>query len=100
MFLATIPSILYIDKIGRRPALAIGALGMGFCHLTIAIIFAKNEHQWPTHHAAGWAAIAMGKFFESPPIIGPTANVSLSLALCYTLRLVLGSMVSSAWICL
>jgi len=59
MFLATIPSILYIDKIGRRPALALGALGMGFCHLTIAIIFAKNEHQWPTHKAAGWAAIAM-----------------------------------------
>jgi len=59
MFLATIPSILYIDKIGRRPALAIGALGMGACHFIIAVIFAMNEHQWPTHKAAGWAAIAM-----------------------------------------
>ncbi|KAK5280027.1 hypothetical protein LTR40_006958 [Exophiala xenobiotica] len=44
---------------GRKPALAIGALGMGICHFIIAIIFAKNEHQWPTHHAAGWAAIVM-----------------------------------------
>ncbi|EXJ66586.1 uncharacterized protein A1O5_10256 [Cladophialophora psammophila CBS 110553] len=59
MLLATIPSILYIDRIGRRPALALGALGMGLCHFIIAIIFAKNQHQWPTHHAAGWAAIVM-----------------------------------------
>ncbi|KIX93244.1 uncharacterized protein Z520_11099 [Fonsecaea multimorphosa CBS 102226] len=59
MFLATIPAILYIDRIGRRPALALGALGMGLCHFIIAIIFAKNQHQWPTHHAAGWAAIVM-----------------------------------------
>jgi len=59
MFLATIPSMLYIDRFGRKPALALGALGMGSCHLIIAVIFAKNENQWPTHHAAGWAAIAM-----------------------------------------
>ncbi|KIW30812.1 uncharacterized protein PV07_02512 [Cladophialophora immunda] len=59
MLLATIPSILYIDRIGRRPALALGALGMGLCHFIIAVIFAKNQHQWPTHHAAGWAAIVM-----------------------------------------
>jgi len=59
MFLATIPAILYIDKIGRRPALTFGALAMGACHFIIAVIFAKNEHQWPTHHAAGWAAIVM-----------------------------------------
>lgn len=61
MLLATIPSILYIDRIGRRPALALGALGMALCHFIIAIIFARNEHQWPTHKAAGWAAIVMGK---------------------------------------
>ncbi|KEF56516.1 uncharacterized protein A1O9_06703 [Exophiala aquamarina CBS 119918] len=59
MLLATIPSILYIDRIGRKPALALGALGMGLCHFIIAVIFAKNEHQWPTHKAAGWAAIVM-----------------------------------------
>jgi Sugar (and other) transporter len=62
MLIATVPSILYIDSIGRKPALAIGALGMGLCHFIIAIIYAKNEHQWETHGAAGWAAIAMGEF--------------------------------------
>jgi hypothetical protein len=60
MLIATIPAILYIDNIGRRPALALGAIGMALCHFIIAIIYARNEHQWPTHQAAGWAAIVMG----------------------------------------
>ena len=59
MLIATIPAILYIDNIGRKPALAIGALGMGLCHFIIAIIYAMNENQWDTHGAAGWAAIVM-----------------------------------------
>jgi MFS family permease len=59
MLLATIPSMIYIDRIGRRPALALGALGMAFSHFTVAVIYAKNENQWPTHQAAGWAAIVM-----------------------------------------
>jgi MFS family permease len=28
MFIATIPSVLYIDQIGRKPMLAAGAIGM------------------------------------------------------------------------
>lgn len=32
---------------------------MALCHFIIAIIFAKNEDQWPTHKAAGWGAVAM-----------------------------------------
>ncbi|KAL8744077.1 MAG: hypothetical protein Q9190_003638 [Brigantiaea leucoxantha] len=59
MFLATIPAVLYIDKLGRKPVMLAGALGMGICHMTIAVIFAKNQYQWATHKAAGWAAVAM-----------------------------------------
>ncbi|KAL8710835.1 MAG: hypothetical protein Q9220_004638 [cf. Caloplaca sp. 1 TL-2023] len=59
MFLATIPAVLYIDKLGRKPVMLAGSLGMGICHFTIAIIFAKNQHQWATHKAAGWAAVVM-----------------------------------------
>ena len=59
MLLATIPAILYIDKIGRKPALIWGAIGMGICHIIIAIIFARNQYQWPTHQGAGWGAIVM-----------------------------------------
>jgi MFS family permease len=64
MLIATIPAILYIDNIGRRPALALGAIGMALCHFIIAIIYARNEHQWPTHQAAGWAAIVMGMIIK------------------------------------
>jgi MFS family permease len=51
--------VAYVDKVGRKPILIAGAIGMATCHIIIAIIFAKNEHQWPTHKGAGWAAVVM-----------------------------------------
>ena len=42
MFLATIPAVLYIDKLGRKPVMLAGSVGMAFCHFTIAIIFAQE----------------------------------------------------------
>jgi len=59
MFLATIPSVLYIDKLGRKPILTIGALGMATCHFIIAVIVARDHNSWLTHKGAGWAAVAM-----------------------------------------
>ncbi|KAF7157451.1 hypothetical protein CNMCM5623_001712 [Aspergillus felis] len=59
MFIATIPAVIWIDKLGRKPVLVVGAIGMAACHFIIAGIFAQNENQWDTHKAAGWAAVAM-----------------------------------------
>ena len=59
MLVATLPAIAYIDKLGRKPVLTAGAIAMAVCHFIIAVIFAKNEDQWPTHKAAGWAAVVM-----------------------------------------
>ncbi|KAL1843984.1 hypothetical protein VTJ49DRAFT_6388 [Mycothermus thermophilus] len=59
MFIATIPSVLWIDRTGRKPVLTIGAIGMGTCHIIIAILVAKNLDQWHDHAAAGWAAVCM-----------------------------------------
>ncbi|KAL8702826.1 MAG: hypothetical protein Q9201_004015 [Fulgogasparrea decipioides] len=66
MFLATIPAVLYIDKLGRKPVMLAGSTGMFICHITIAIIFAKNQYQWATHKAAGWAAV-LGTLVSSFP---------------------------------
>ncbi|CRG87078.1 Quinate permease [Talaromyces islandicus] len=65
MFVTTIPMMLYVDKIGRKSVLISGAIAMGACHLIIAVIFAKNQHQWPTHQSAGWAAIVMVWLFAA-----------------------------------
>lgn len=59
MLLATIPTLIWVDKIGRRPILTIGALGMAFCHLSISVIFARNEDKWESEKAAGWACIVL-----------------------------------------
>ena len=59
MFLATIPAVLYIDKLGRKPVLLAGAAGMGACHFIIAGIFGSYQHSWGSHKAGGWAAVAM-----------------------------------------
>ncbi|GAB7326138.1 hypothetical protein MBLNU13_g10147t1 [Cladosporium sp. NU13] len=59
MWFATMPAVAYVDKVGRKPILIIGAIGMATCHIIIAVIFAKNENQWETHKGAGWAAVVM-----------------------------------------
>ncbi|KAF8419410.1 general substrate transporter, partial [Tirmania nivea] len=59
MFVATIPAVLWIDAVGRKPVLISGAIGVAFCHIIIAVLFARNANQWPTHHASGWAAVSM-----------------------------------------
>jgi len=58
MFIATIPAVLYIDKIGRKPVLIGGAAVMAFCHFAIAVLFARNSSDWPAHQASGWVACA------------------------------------------
>ncbi|KAM0721358.1 hypothetical protein Q7P37_002282 [Cladosporium fusiforme] len=59
MFIATIPAVLYIDKVGRKPLLIIGAIGMATCHIIVAIILALNQGNFHNAQAAGWAAVAM-----------------------------------------
>ncbi|MDI1489965.1 MAG: hypothetical protein OHK93_001164 [Ramalina farinacea] len=59
MFIATIPAVLYIDKLGRKPVMLTGAAGMAACHFIIAGIFGSYQHSWGSHKAGGWAAVAM-----------------------------------------
>jgi MFS family permease len=54
-----VPAVLYIDRLGRKPVLAVGAIGMGFSHIVIAIVLAKNIDHFSEEPAAGWAAVVM-----------------------------------------
>jgi MFS family permease len=56
--LATIPAILLIDKVGRRPLLIAGGVGMAICLILISAIIAQFQHDWPHHGAGGWAVAA------------------------------------------
>jgi len=84
MFVFTIPAVLWIDRIGRKPVLTIGAIGMATCHIIIAILVAKNKDQWDSQRGAGWAAVVMVWLFvihcESPSgllLRRPPANFRL-----------------------
>ncbi|KAI9728102.1 MAG: hypothetical protein M1834_007818 [Cirrosporium novae-zelandiae] len=52
----TIPAMIFIDKVGRKPLLIAGSIGMMCCMLIVGIIVAKFRHDWEDHGAAGWAA--------------------------------------------
>ncbi|KAF8755637.1 Permeases of the major facilitator superfamily [Rhizoctonia solani] len=65
MFLTTIPTVIYIDQVGRKPVLVSGAIIMGICHLIIAILSARFNESWPSHTAAGWVACVLVWIFAA-----------------------------------
>ncbi|KAJ3796872.1 general substrate transporter [Lentinula aff. detonsa] len=59
MFLATIPAVIYVDQVGRKPVLVSGAFLMGACHLIVAVLTGLYHDSWSRRKAAGWAACAL-----------------------------------------
>ncbi|KAI9167953.1 putative quinate permease [Paramyrothecium foliicola] len=57
--ISTIPAMLIIDRVGRKPLLLVGSVVMCFSMVTVGIIVAKFRHDWPSHVAAGWTAVAL-----------------------------------------
>ncbi|ORY80774.1 hexose transport-related protein [Leucosporidium creatinivorum] len=55
--ISTIPAILVIDKIGRRPVLLIGSAVMGACLTLVAALVGSFEDDWSSHQGAAWAAV-------------------------------------------
>lgn len=56
-FISTIPGMLVIDKFGRKPMLLVGSVVMFISMVTVGVIVAKFQHDWPSHKAAGWTAV-------------------------------------------
>ncbi|KAF4497342.1 quinate permease [Fusarium agapanthi] len=51
-------SLAIIDKVGRKPMLYVGSIVMLTSMVRAGIIVAKFQHDWETHSAAGWVAVA------------------------------------------
>ncbi|KDQ59188.1 hypothetical protein JAAARDRAFT_655322 [Jaapia argillacea MUCL 33604] len=58
MFLATIPAVIWVDNLGRKPVLVSGAFIMAGCHLIVAVLTGLYHNSWPDHTGAGWVACA------------------------------------------
>ncbi|KAF9468048.1 general substrate transporter [Collybia nuda] len=65
MFLATIPAVLWVDQVGRKPVLISGAFLMAACHIIVAVLTGLFHDSWKScieaaHRlqAAGWVACA------------------------------------------
>lgn len=51
--------MLIIDRVGRKPLLIAGSIGMFLCQVITGVIVAKCSHDWNAHAAAGWGAVVM-----------------------------------------
>ncbi|KAL4912686.1 general substrate transporter [Aspergillus aurantiobrunneus] len=56
-FVSTLPAMLIIDKVGRKPMLIAGSIAMWIFMVIPAIIVANFRHDWPSHAAGGWTAV-------------------------------------------
>lgn len=54
---STVPAMLIIDRVGRKPMLLVGSAVMGVSMVIVGIIVAKFRHDWSSHEAAGWVAV-------------------------------------------
>ncbi|KAK0204907.1 hypothetical protein DFS33DRAFT_1373500 [Desarmillaria ectypa] len=66
-FLGTIPAVLFIDQLGRKPVLVSGAFLMATCHFVIAILTNIFHNSWERcgDCSAGWVACAFVWIFAS-----------------------------------
>ncbi|KAF4613524.1 hypothetical protein D9613_007804 [Agrocybe pediades] len=55
MFLATIPAVLWVDKVGRKPVLVSGAFLMAGCHIIVAILTGLFRESWHSHVGFGYS---------------------------------------------
>ncbi|KAI0753157.1 general substrate transporter [Daedaleopsis nitida] len=56
-FLAVLPAIVFIDRVGRRPLLRWGSIAMALSHLLIAVLVYRYSAAWPAHPLAARVSV-------------------------------------------
>ncbi|KZT05381.1 general substrate transporter [Laetiporus sulphureus 93-53] len=64
-FLAVLPVIVVIDRIGRRPLLRGGSAIMALSHFCIAILVRQYEGAWEAHRFAAWICVGCVYMFTA-----------------------------------
>lgn len=77
-FLFTIPAVMWVDQIGRKKILIVGAAGMAICHFIVAGIIGAYQGEFSENRAAGWTAIVFIWIF--------VINFAYSWGLCRTIQ--------------
>ena len=54
----TCSAFFFLDKVGRRPPLLIGAFCNMCCHFIVAGLIGKYNGKWADHQGAAWAGVA------------------------------------------
>lgn len=62
--LSTLPAVLFIDRVGRRPLLISGAFGTFASMVIIGSIVGAYGSSLPNHKVAGWVAIAFVYIYD------------------------------------
>ncbi|KZM18452.1 uncharacterized protein EKO05_0001336 [Ascochyta rabiei] len=57
-FVSTLPAMVIIDKVGRKPMLQVGSAVMLVSMVLAGILVAKFQHDWVTHSGVGWTVVA------------------------------------------
>jgi len=60
--LSTLPAVILLDSVGRRPLLMWGAAGCCISLLLVGSLVAAFGDDWPGHVTAGHAAIGTSRF--------------------------------------
>lgn len=74
-FVSTLPAMLLIDKVGRKPMLQVGSAVMLISMVTTGVIVAKFRHDWVSHADAGWVAVAFIWVIIPPCLTDPSVTI-------------------------
>ncbi|PCH36570.1 general substrate transporter [Wolfiporia cocos MD-104 SS10] len=64
-FLAVLPAIVFIDRLGRKPLLRGGSMVMTLAHFCIAVLVRQYSDDWPSHTLAAWISVGCVYLFTA-----------------------------------